>query len=52
MPSSNTYHLTWVSLTLDVGVSLHGCSSKAQQLLLKLVRGISSWLPLLTLKVE
>ena len=36
MPSSNTYHLTWVSLTLDMGVSLHGCSSKAQPLLLTL----------------
>ena len=36
MPSCNTYHLTWVSLTLDVGVSLHGCSSKAQWLLLTL----------------
>ena len=39
MPSSNTYHLTWVSLTLDVGVSLHGCSSKAQPLLLTLDEG-------------
>ena len=29
MPSCNTYHLTWVSLTL----SLLGCSSKAQLLL-------------------
>ena len=29
MPSCNTYCLTWVSLTLDVG-SLHGCSSKVQ----------------------
>ena len=35
MPFCNTYHLTWVSLTLDV-VSLHGCSSKAQPLLLTL----------------
>ena len=26
--------LSWVSLTLDVGVSLHGCSWKAQLLLL------------------
>ena len=34
MPSLSAYHLTWVSLTLDVGVSLQGCSSKAQQLLL------------------
>ena len=32
--SCNTYHLTWVSLTLDVGVSLHSCSSKEQPLLL------------------
>ena len=39
MPSCNTYHLTWVSLTLEVGVSLHGCSSKAQPLLLVLGEG-------------
>ena len=39
MPSCNTYHLTWVSLTLDLGVSLHGCSSKAQLLLLTLDEG-------------
>ena len=39
MPSRNTYHLAWVSLTLDVGVSLHGCSSKAQPLLLTLDEG-------------
>ena len=26
IPSCNTYHLTWVFLTLDLGVSLHGCS--------------------------
>ena len=32
MPSCNTYSLTWVSLTLDVGC----CSSKAQPLLLTL----------------
>ena len=38
MPSRNTYLLTWVSLTLDVG-SLHGCSSKAQPLLLTLDEG-------------
>ena len=36
MPSLSAYHLTWVSLTLDVGVSLQGCSSKAQPLLLTL----------------
>ena len=39
MPSCNTYHLTWISLTLDMGVSLHGCSSKAQPLLLTLDEG-------------
>ena len=36
MPSHNTYRLTWVSLTLGVGLSLHGCSSKVQLLLLTL----------------
>ena len=35
MPSRNTYRLTWVSL-LGCGVSLHGCSRKAQPLLLTL----------------
>ena len=35
MPSQNTYHLTWVSLTLDMGY-LHGCSSKVQLLLFTL----------------
>ena len=38
MPSCNTYHLTWVSLTLGVGY-LHGCSRKAQPLLLTLDEG-------------
>ena len=36
--SCNTYCLTWVSLTLDVGY-LHGCSSKVQPLLLILHEG-------------
>ena len=36
MPSCNTCCLTWVSLTLDVGVSVHGCSINAQLLLLSL----------------
>ena len=36
MLSHNTYHLTWVSLALDKGLSLYGCSSKAQPLLLTL----------------
>ena len=39
MPSHNTYHLTWVSLTLDVGFLFNGCSSKAQPLLLALDEG-------------
>ena len=38
MPSCNTYRLTWVSLTSDVGY-LHGCFSKAQPLLLTLDEG-------------
>ena len=38
MPSCNTYRLTWVSY-LGHGVSLHGCSSKAQLLLLTLDEG-------------
>ena len=38
MPSCNTYCLTSVSLTLDVGY-LHGYSSKAQPLLLTLDEG-------------
>ena len=43
MPSWNTYHLTWVSLTLGRGVSLHGCSSKAQLLLLTLHEGYATF---------
>ena len=39
MTSCNTYRLTWVSLTLGVGVSLYGCSSTAQPLLLTLDEG-------------
>ena len=39
MPPCNTYHLTWVSLTLFVGVSLHGCPSKEQLLLFTLDEG-------------
>ena len=39
MPSCNTHRLTWVFLYLGRGVSLHGCSSKAQLLLLTLDEG-------------
>ena len=38
MPSCNTYRLTWVSY-VGRGVSLHGCSSKLQPLLLTLDEG-------------
>ena len=38
MPSCNTYHLTWVSYR-GHGLSLHGCSSKAQPLLLTFDEG-------------
>ena len=38
MSSLNTYCLTWVSLTLDVGY-LHGCCSEVQPLLLTLDEG-------------
>ena len=46
MPSCNTYHLTWASLTLGVGylfmavpAKRSGCSSKAKLLLLTLDEG-------------
>ena len=39
MPSRNTYHLTWGFSYLGRGVSLHGCPSKAQPLLLTLDKG-------------
>ena len=47
MPSCNTYHI-WVSLTLGVGLSLHGCSSKAQPLILTLDEGYLLSPPFLT----
>ena len=39
MPSCNTYHLTWVPSYLGHGVSLNGCSSKVQPVLLTLHEG-------------
>ena len=51
MPSYNTYHFIWVSLTLVI-VSLHGCSSKAQPLLLTLDKGYLLTAPILTLNME
>ena len=39
MPSRNTYHLTWVSLTLDVGYLFTAAPAKAHLLLLTLDEG-------------
>ena len=39
MPSRNTYCLTWVSLTWDVGYLFTAASSKAQPLFLTLNEG-------------
>ena len=36
MPYLSVYHRTWVSLTVDLGLFLHGCYGKAQLLLLTL----------------
>ena len=52
MPSCNTYHLTWVSLTLEVGYLFTAAPAKRSHCSLPWMRGISSLLPLLTLNVE
>ena len=39
MPYLSVYHRTWVSLTVDLGLFLHGCYGKAQLLLLALDEG-------------
>ena len=52
MPSRNTYHLTWVSLTLDVGYLFRAAPAKRSCCSLPWMRGISSQPPLLTLNVE
>ena len=39
MPSRNTYHLTWVSLTLDLGYLFTAAPAKVQVLLLTLGEG-------------
>ena len=49
--SRNTYHLTWVSLTLDVGCLFTAAPAKRSHCSLPWTRGISSQLPLLTLNV-
>ena len=52
MPSCNTYRLTWVSLTLDLGYLFTAAPAKHSRCSLPWTRGISSWPPLLTLNVE
>ena len=49
MPSCNTYHLTWVSLTLDVGYLFMAAPAKCSCCSLPWTRGISSLPPLPTL---
>ena len=51
MPSCNTYHLTWVSLTLGVGYLFTAVPAKRSQCSLPWTRG-SSPPPSLTLNVE
>ena len=52
MPSLNTYHFTWVSLTWDLGYLFTAALAKRSCCSLPWTRGISSWLPLLTLNVD
>ena len=52
MPSCNTYHLTWVSLTLNVGYLFMAAPAKRSRYSLFWTRDISSLPPLLTLNVE
>ena len=52
MSSHNTYHLTWVSPTLDAGHLFTAAPAKRSHCSLPWTRGISSWPPLLTLNLE
>ena len=52
MPSCNTYHLTWVSLTLGVGYLFAAAPAKCSCCCLPWTRGISSPLSLLMLNVD
>ena len=51
MPSHNTYHLTWVSLTLGMGYLFTAALAKHSQCSLPWTRGISSPPPFLTFNV-
>ena len=51
MPSCNTYHLTWVSLTLNVGYLFMAALAKSSRSSLSWTRDISSLLPFLTFNV-
>ena len=51
MPSPNSYCLTWVSLTLDVGYLFTAALAKHSQCSLPWTRGISSPPPFLTFNV-
>ena len=48
MPSCNTYHLTWVSLTLGVGYLFMAAPAKRSRCSLPWTRGISSLPPLVS----
>ena len=52
MPSHNTYHLFWVSLTLVVGYLFTAAPGKRSHCSLPWMRGIPSPLALLTLSLE
>ena len=53
MPSCNTYHLTWISLTLDVGYLFRAAPAKHSRCSLPWMRiGLSSQPSLLTVNME
>ena len=52
MPSRNTYYLSWVSLTLDLGYVFMADPAKCIRCSLPWTRGVFSWPLLLTLKVD